>query len=62
MAGSAPLTIKGAKLVIRAIARGEVARHQDAIAAVMDEAVASADYREGVAAFAEKRDPKFTGE
>lgn len=61
MAASAPLTIKGAKIVIEALARAEVERRQAAIHAVMDEAMASADYKEGVAAFAAKRDPVFTG-
>lgn len=62
MAPSAPLTIKGAKIVIEALARGEVAEKQGAIHHVMDEAMASTDYQEGVAAFAQKRDPVFTGE
>jgi enoyl-CoA hydratase/carnithine racemase len=62
MAKSAPLTIKGAKLVLEAIARGETGARQGAIQAVMDEAMASADDREGVAAFAAKRDPVFRGE
>jgi enoyl-CoA hydratase/carnithine racemase len=61
MAVLAPLTIKGAKIVIEALARGEVAQQQGAIHDVMDEAMASNDYKEGVAAFAEKRDPVFTG-
>lgn len=61
MRNSAPLTIKGAKVVLEAIARGETERRKGAIAHAMDEAMASADYREGVAAFAEKRDPRFQG-
>ncbi len=61
MAGSAPLTIKGAKIVLTALARAEVAEHRDAIHDIMDEAIASDDYKEGVAAFAAKRDPVFTG-
>jgi enoyl-CoA hydratase/carnithine racemase len=62
MRNSAPLTIKGAKIVLEAIARNETSQRRSEIAKVMDEAMASADYREGVAAFAAKRDPKFRGE
>lgn len=61
MSGSAPLTIKGAKVVLDAIAKNETEQREHAIEQVMDEAMASADYREGVAAFAAKRDPKFLG-
>ena len=60
-AKAAPLTIKGAKIVIEAIARAETDSRRDAIHAVMDEAMASDDYKEGVAAFAAKRDPVFRG-
>lgn len=60
--GSAPLTIKGAKIVLDAIARNETERREPAIAEVMDEAMASADYQEGIAAFAAKRTPQFRGE
>ena len=62
LAAAAPLTIKGAKIIIAALARGEVANKHAAIERVMDEAMASADYQEGVAAFAAKRDPVFTGQ
>ncbi len=62
MSGSAPLTIKGAKVVLEAISRNETEQRKDAVEKVMDEAMASADYREGVAAFAAKRDPQFRGE
>lgn len=62
MRASAPLTIKGAKVVLEAIARHETEQRKAAIDQVMDQAMASADYREGVAAFAAKRDPQFRGE
>ena len=59
---SAPLTIKGTKIVLEAIVRGDTPERMTAIHRVKDEAMASADYKEGVAAFAAKRDPKFRGE
>ena len=61
LSASAPLTIKGAKVVLEALARGETDLRKDANQSVMDEAIASADYQEGVAAFAEQRDPKYRG-
>ncbi len=61
MSTSAPLTIKGTKVILEAIARNETAGRKADIDRVKDEAMASADYKEGVAAFAAKRDPKFRG-
>lgn len=61
MSGSAPLTIKGAKVVLDAIARGTEDESAANIHRVMDEAIASEDYKEGVAAFAARREPAFRG-
>ena len=55
------MAIKGAKVVLQAISRNQTEQRKNAIEKVMDEAMASADYREGVAAFAATPDPKFLG-
>lgn len=61
MHNCAPLTIKGTKIFLEALAHGRTAERKAAMHAVMDEALASEDYKEGVAAFAQKRDPVFCG-
>lgn len=60
IASNAPLTIRAAKLGIRAITQGVDGLLTEAqrLASVAD---SSADYREGRAAFAEKRKPRFAG-
>ncbi|GAB7541261.1 enoyl-CoA hydratase-related protein [Cupriavidus sp. 8B] len=61
LAGNAPLSMGGAKYLLNGMAMGtgvlDLARSEALIAA----AAGSDDYREGRAAFAEKREPKFQG-
>ncbi len=57
----APLSQRGAKLVLEALDRGETEQRAEQIAAVQAAAVNSEDYREARQAFAEKRTPVFKG-
>ena len=61
IAGNAPLTVRCAKLVVgealKDVAERDVAAAERAVAACF----ASADYKEGQAAFMEKRKPRFIG-
>jgi enoyl-CoA hydratase/carnithine racemase len=57
----APLSQQGAKVVLEALARGEVEERAAEISALQEAAVNSQDYREARQAFLEKRIPTFRG-
>jgi enoyl-CoA hydratase/carnithine racemase len=61
LATRAPLSQRGAKVVLEALARGEAEIRAADIEAVQAIAVNSNDYREAAKAFLEKRAPVFTG-
>lgn len=61
LAANAPLSIRGSKLIINALVRGEAGERQADIKDIMSRAADSADYREGARAFLEKRSPNFRG-
>lgn len=61
MAERAPLSQRGAKLTLAAIASGEVAARRDEILAAQRLAAASEDYKEATHSFLEKRPPVFRG-
>jgi enoyl-CoA hydratase/carnithine racemase len=61
ISANAPLAIAGVKRILQALASGDVEAQRPAIEALIREALDSDDYREGAAAFLEKRPARFTG-
>lgn len=61
LARNAPLAIRAAKAALRELARPEAERDRAPVDAMVRACFESADYREGQAAFAEKRAPRFEG-
>lgn len=62
LAANAPLSIEGAWLAVQALLDPGNERWQDELEAVRRRAIESWDVREGLAAFLEKREPRFRGE
>ena len=56
-----PLTIRGHKAILNAIESGTLKSQRAVIESAIAQAFDSEDYREGRAAFAERRTPKFIG-
>ncbi len=61
MAERAPLSQRGAKLTLAAIASGEVAARREEILGAQRVAASSEDYKEATQSFLEKRPPAFRG-
>jgi enoyl-CoA hydratase len=61
IAENAPLTVKCAKLVVGEVLKDVDKRDIGATERAVEACFRSADYREGQAAFMEKRKPKFIG-
>jgi enoyl-CoA hydratase/carnithine racemase len=61
MRANAPLALAGSKLILQSLAGGEIERRRPEIENLIRRALDSEDYREGAAAFLEKRPARFTG-
>lgn len=61
IAANAPLTIAACKAALRELAKPEADQRTDLVRAMVERCYQSADYREGQAAFKEKRPPRFEG-
>jgi enoyl-CoA hydratase/carnithine racemase len=61
IADNAPLTVRAAKLVVGELLKDAQERDVAATERAVDACFKSNDYKEGQAAFAEKRKPRFTG-
>ena len=61
IAANAPLTVRCAKLVVGEAVKNGADRDVDACEHAVAKCFASNDYREGQAAFMEKRKPRVTG-
>jgi len=61
IAANAPLTVRCAKLVVGEALKDASRRDVPATERAVEACFKSNDYREGQAAFMEKRKPKFTG-
>jgi enoyl-CoA hydratase/carnithine racemase len=61
MSANAPLALAGTKRILQALATGDVERQRPEIERLIRTALDSDDYREGAAAFLEKRPARFAG-
>jgi enoyl-CoA hydratase/carnithine racemase len=62
LAANAPLVLRAVKLALLEHAKPSDRRDLATVEAAVSDCLASADYREGQAAFREKREPRFTGQ